>query len=110
MKNFIKKLCPLFLGAVMLAGSTQSVPASEDNTEDPAEIYIGCDEYEPYNYLDENGYLAGIVSESESSEHISVSKQGSDRPGYDRVISSNDESMQGKQTADCPRIMMFNSA
>lgn len=60
MKNFIKKLCPLFLGAVMLAGSTQSVPASEDNTEDPAEIYIGCDEYEPYNYLDENGNLAGI--------------------------------------------------
>ena len=55
MKNFIKKLCPLFLGAVMLAGSTQSVPASEDNTEDPAEIYIGCDEYEPYNYVDENG-------------------------------------------------------
>lgn len=60
MKNFIKKLCPLFLGAVMLAGSTQSVPASEDNTEDPAEIYIGCDEYESYNYLDENGNLAGI--------------------------------------------------
>ena len=60
MKNFIKKLCPLFLGAVMLAGSTQSVPASEANTEDPAEIYIGCDEYEPYNYLDENGNLAGI--------------------------------------------------
>lgn len=60
MKNFIKKSCLLLLGAVLMTGDAQSVLASEENNEDRPELVIGCDEYEPYNYLDENGNLVGI--------------------------------------------------
>ncbi len=53
MKNFIKKLCPLFLGPVLLTGIAQSILASDERTD----LMIGCDEYKPYNYFDENGNL-----------------------------------------------------
>ena len=33
MKNFIKKLCPLFLGPVLLTGIAQSILASDERTE-----------------------------------------------------------------------------
>nr|WP_296055723.1 transporter substrate-binding domain-containing protein [uncultured Blautia sp.] len=60
MRNFIKKLCPLFLGAVMLTGNIQSILASDESTETLTDLMIGCDEYKPYNYFDENGNLVGI--------------------------------------------------
>lgn len=41
MKNFIKKLCPLFLGPVLLTGIAQSILASDERTD----LMIGCDEY-----------------------------------------------------------------
>lgn len=41
MKNFIKKLCPLFLGPVLLTAIAQSILASDERTD----LMIGCDEY-----------------------------------------------------------------
>lgn len=62
MRNYKKKLCLLFLGSALLTGNVQGVMAFTEDTksEELQEIVIGCDEYEPYNYLDENGELAGI--------------------------------------------------
>lgn len=77
MKNFIKKLYPLFLGVMVITGSSQSVLASEESTTDRPEIIIGCDEYEPYNYLDENGELAGIDAD--------LSEEAFRRMGYEPV-------------------------
>lgn len=77
MKELYKKLCPLFLGAVLLTGSAQNVLASEETTETLPELVIGCDEYRPYNYLDENGKLVGIDAD--------LAEEACHRMGYEPV-------------------------
>ena len=44
----------------MLTGNIQSILASDESTETLTDLMIGCDEYKPYNYFDENGNLVGI--------------------------------------------------
>ena len=73
MKNFIKKLCPLFLGPVLLTGIAQSILASDERTD----LMIGCDEYKPYNYFDENGNLVGIDAD--------LAEEACHRMGYEPV-------------------------
>ena len=77
MRNFIKKLCPLFLGAVMLTGNIQSILASDESTETLTDLMIGCDEYKPYNYFDENGNLVGIDAD--------LAEEACHRMGYEPV-------------------------
>ena len=60
MKYYIKKFALLCLGAALISGTAGDVRAESDNTENLPELVIGCDEYEPYNYFDENGNLVGI--------------------------------------------------
>lgn len=67
MEKYIRKLCLLSLGMLLISGNTADVRAErEKNTEiitvedSYPELRIGCDEYEPYNYLDENGDIVGI--------------------------------------------------
>lgn len=73
MKNFIKKLCPLFLGPVLLTGIAQSILVSDER----ADLMIGCDEYKPYNYFDENGNLVGIDAD--------LAEEACHRMGYEPV-------------------------
>ena len=73
MKNFIKKLCPLFLGPVLLTAIAQSILASDERTD----LMIGCDEYKPYNYFDENGNLVGIDAD--------LAEEACHRMGYEPV-------------------------
>lgn len=77
MKNFIKKSCLLLLGAVLITGDAQSVLALEEDNEDRPEFVIGCDEYEPYNYLDENGNLVGIDAD--------LAEEACRRMGYEPI-------------------------
>lgn len=77
MKNFIKKLCPLFLGPVLLTGIAQSILASDERTD----LMIGCDEYKPYNYFDENGNLVGINAD--------LAEEACHRMGYEPVYEYN---------------------
>lgn len=63
MKKHTRNFFLFCLGAAFLAGNIQSVGASTEDTkneEELQEIVVGCDEYEPYNYFDKNGNLAGI--------------------------------------------------
>lgn len=60
MKKYIKRFCLLSLGALLFAGNMQNVRAENKNTESRPYLAVGCDEYEPYNYLNENGDLVGI--------------------------------------------------
>ena len=60
MKLYIRKLVLLCLGISLVMGSAGDVWAASENTENLPELVIGCDEYEPYNYFDENGNLIGI--------------------------------------------------
>ncbi|RHV00585.1 hypothetical protein DXC01_14635 [Blautia sp. OM07-19] len=77
MKKFIKKLCPLFLGPVLLTGIAQSILASDERTD----LMIGCDEYKPYNYFDENGNLVGIDAD--------LAQEACHRMGYEPVYEYN---------------------
>ena len=77
MKNFIKKLCPLYLGPVLLTGIAQSILASDERTD----LMIGCDEYKPYNYFDENGNLVGIDAD--------LAEEACHRMGYEPVYEYN---------------------
>lgn len=67
MKKYIKKICLLSLGMLLISGNTANVRAEREEStekiqmnESSPELLIGCDEYEPYNYLDENGDIVGI--------------------------------------------------
>ena len=51
MRNFIKKLCPLFLGAVMLTGNIQSILASDESTETLTDLMIGCEQSEKVDHV-----------------------------------------------------------
>lgn len=97
MRNFIKKLCPLFLGAVMLTGNIQSILASDESTETLTDLMIGCDEYKPYNYFDENGNLVGIDAD--------LAEEACHRMGYEPVYVimkwTEKEAYLDEQIIDC---------
>lgn len=66
MRKYIKKLWLLALGTALMIECVQSIRAESENigtiqtTESLPDLRIGCDEYEPYNYFDENGDIVGI--------------------------------------------------
>lgn len=67
MEKYIRKLCLLSLGMLLISGNAADVRAEREEStekiqmnESLPELLIGCDEYEPYNYLDENGDIVGI--------------------------------------------------
>lgn len=60
MRYDIRKLGMCCLGCMVIISSAISTGAATINEDDLPELRIGCDEYEPYNYLDENGDLVGI--------------------------------------------------
>lgn len=60
MKKHIRKSWLLCLGTAFALGSMRDVNVWAETVEKLPDIRIGVDEYEPYNYLDENGELAGI--------------------------------------------------
>ena len=97
MRNFIKKLCPLFLGAVMLTGNIQSILALDESTETLTDLMIGCDEYKPYNYFDENGNLVGIDAD--------LAEEACHRMGYEPVYVimkwTEKEAYLDEQIIDC---------
>lgn len=86
MKKYIRSFCLLSLGALILVTDPQSIRAdsgSTDNieiTQTPhalPNLMIGCDEYEPYNYMDENGNLVGIDAD--------LAEEACHRMGYEPV-------------------------
>lgn len=60
-------------GPVLLTGIAQSILASDERTD----LMIGCDEYKPYNYFDENGNLVGIDAD--------LAEEACHRMGYEPV-------------------------
>ena len=86
MKKYIRNICLLSLGALLLAGNLQSTRADSGSTENIKitqtpqplpNLMIGCDEYEPYNYMDENGNLVGIDAD--------LAEEAFHRMGYEPV-------------------------
>lgn len=58
MKKFRKLFLAGWLGVSLIISGTGSVSAAK-NSEDLPELKIGCGEYDPYNYIDENGGIVG---------------------------------------------------
>ena len=86
MKKYIRNICLLSLGAFFLAGNLKSTRADSGSTENIKitqtpqplpNLMIGCDEYEPYNYMDENGNLVGIDAD--------LAEEACHRMGYEPV-------------------------
>lgn len=65
------------VGAVMLCGCSQGGAAAEPDEGLP-ELVIGSDEYEPFNYIDENGDHAGI--------DVELAEEACSRLGYRPVF------------------------
>ena len=80
MRKKKKNICLLCMGIFLILGLGQSVTAATENKEKEEkapEIMIGCDEYEPYIYFDENGNLVGIDAD--------LSDEAFSRMGYTPV-------------------------
>ena len=86
MKKYIRNICLLSLGTLLLTGNLQSIHADSGSTENIVitqtphplpNLMIGCDEYEPYNYMDENGNLVGIDAD--------LAEEACHRMGYEPV-------------------------
>lgn len=76
MKNYKKILVACGMGVWLLPGSMMQVNA-DSGEEGLPELQIGCEEYEPYNYMDENGEMAGIDAD--------IAKEACKRMGYNPV-------------------------
>lgn len=80
-------------GPVLLTGIAQSILASDERTD----LMIGCDEYKPYNYFDENGNLVGIDAD--------LAEEACHRMGYEPVYVimkwTEKESYLDDQVIDC---------
>lgn len=65
MKKYTRYFCLIGMGFLLAAGYPQNAMASAEAKleEDQHYIRVGCSEYEPYSYFDENGNLTGIDAE-----------------------------------------------
>lgn len=83
MREYIKKVCLLALGMLLIMECEQNVRAETENietvqtTDSLPELRVGCDEYEPYNYFDENGDIVGIDAD--------LAEEACHRMGYEPV-------------------------
>lgn len=77
MKNYKKFLAACCAGLWLISGSMTQVQADSGDVEGLPELQIGCEEYEPYNYMDENGKMAGIDAD--------IAEEACKRMGYNPV-------------------------
>ena len=81
----------------MLTGNIQSILASDESTETLTDLMIGCDEYKPYNYFNENGNLVGIDAD--------LAEEACHRMGYEPVYVimkwTEKEAYLDEQIIDC---------
>ena len=68
----------LVLLSILIGGMLLNTGCSEENTEPLPQLLIGCDNYRPYNYADEDGEQAGI--------DVDLAKEACQRMGYEPVF------------------------
>lgn len=81
MMRHIKGLILLFLTIIsmmLFAACTKDKELHNDNTDNLPELIIGSDDYEPYNYIDDDGNYAGV--------DVELAKEACRRMGYKPVF------------------------
>lgn len=68
----------IVIASLMIVGTILSVGCFGENRENLPQFVIGCDNYEPYNYTDEDGEPAGI--------DVDLAREACKRIGYEPVF------------------------